>query len=154
MTRVGRVVLALTLICAGCAPAATSAPSTGGSAAPSGSSDDAAARTYCTDKGGMLVERVAVSNTNADPSAQLQLAGAMTFCEFESGTGDQTTRISVDLVTLSSDRPSLAAVAYLSKVPPTQTHTPSTNPGAFYCTDTLGGARALGNISLSGRCIG
>ena len=64
----------------------------------------------------MLVDRTATWNTNADPSQWLQLAGRERFCEFEMGQGDETTRISVDLVTLYAEEPTLASVAYLSKV--------------------------------------
>jgi hypothetical protein len=134
----------LVLIIAGCVPPTSSA-------SPSGSgSDDAAARAYCTEKGGMLVDRVAIWNTNADPSAWLQLAGRMTLCEFESGEGDQTTRIAVDLVTLYSEQPTMAAIAYLSKVPLTLPSTPSENPGAYNCDVGLGGAEAFGNTATAG----
>src|SRR5689334_19112864 len=100
MTRTAALSLAgLLLAVAGCGAVAPSAsPSTG----------DGAAQQYCTDKGGVLVDRAAVWNTNADPAAQLPLAGRMTFCEFESGSGQETTRISVDLTTLSSKQPTLA----------------------------------------------
>jgi len=112
--------------------------------------DDAAARQYCTDKGGMLVDRVATWNTNADPAAQLPLAGRMTFCEFESGTGNDTTRIAVDLLTLSSEQPTLAAVAYLSKTGPTLPSNPGQNPGAYNCNTGLGGAGTFGNTAAGG----
>jgi hypothetical protein len=98
----------------------------------------------------MLVDRVATWNTNADPPAWLQLAGRMTFCEFESGEGDQTTRISVDLVTLYSEQPTLAAIAYLSKVPPAVPETPGENPGAYNCNTGLGGAGTFGNTATAG----
>ena len=123
-------------------------------ASPGGSggsgSGDAAARQYCTDQGGMLVDRHAVWNTNADPQAWLELAGEMTFCEFESGTGDETTRISVDLVTLSSTEPTLAAIAYLSKVPPTLPEVPSANPAEVNCREGLGGTSSFGNGAAGG----
>ena len=47
-----------------------SAPAGSGAPAASGSRDAeiAAAKTYCTDKGGMLVDRTATWNTNADPA--------------------------------------------------------------------------------------
>ncbi len=80
---------------------------------PAASASDQDARDYCVDQGGQLVERIATSNTNGDPSAQLPLAGHMTFCEFEDGSGDSATRISVDLTTLYSTSPTLAAIAYL-----------------------------------------
>jgi hypothetical protein len=63
----------LLLVAAGCASAAL--PSR--AAAASAGTDDAAARQSCTDKGGQLVDRVATWNTNANPSAQLPLAGPL-----------------------------------------------------------------------------
>jgi hypothetical protein len=133
---------------AGCArPAATGG--TGGGAV-ANAAEDAAARRYCTDKSGQLVERTATWNANADPQARLELAGEMTFCEFESGKGDQTTRIAVDLVTLSSEQPTLAAIAYLSKIGPVLPDTPSVNPATWNCNRGLGGAAAFGNTAAGG----
>jgi putative hemolysin len=149
--------LALAVACAvalvaGCS---TTGPSPAASAAPSGSpaesaAADAAARQFCTDQGGLLVDREAVWNTNADRSAWLRLAGRQTFCEFQSGTGDQTTRISVDLLTLSSEQPTLAAIAYLSKVPPTVPEHAGANPGSYNCNTGLGGAATFGNSAAGG----
>jgi putative hemolysin len=152
--RVLVMVVALGLTAAACtgaagSPARSAAPEPAASGG-AGSTADAAARQYCTDKGGMLVDRVATWNTNADPAAQLPLAGRMTFCEFESGTGDSTTRISVDLLTLSSEAPTLAAVAYLSKVGPTVPPTPAQNPGAYNCNTGLGAAGTFGNTAAGG----
>jgi hypothetical protein len=153
MTRTAALSLAgLLLAVAGCAAAATpsaSAASPGGGGA-GGSSGDRASRQYCTDKGGMLVDRVATWNTNADPAAQLPLAGKMTFCEFESGSGQQTTRIAVDLTTLSSTQPTLAAIAYLSKIGPVVPSSPGQNPGAYDCNTGLGGSGTFGNTSAGG----
>jgi hypothetical protein len=147
MTRRATALLAaLPLLLAACAAASPSPSGSGGSAAGGG----AAARQYCTDKGGMLVDRQATWNTNADSAAQLPLAGRMTFCEFESGKGDQTTRIAVDLGTLSSEQPTLAAVAYLSKVGPTLPADPGQNPGAYNCNTGLGGAGTFGNTAAGG----
>ncbi len=136
--------------------ASGSATAPGGAATPGAASSagagasDAASRAYCTDKGGMLVDRAAIWNTNADPAAQLPLAGRRTFCEFESGQGDQTTRISVDLVSLSSAQPTLAAVAYLSKVGPVVPPDPNQNPAIYNCNTGLGGAAAFGNTAAGG----
>ena len=98
----------------------------------------------------MLVDRVAVWNTNAGPAAQLPLAGKMTFCEFESGTGQATTRIAVDLTTLSSKQPTLAAIAYLSKIGPVVPPDPGQNPGAYDCNTGLGGAGTFGTTAAGG----
>src|SRR5262245_47552623 len=93
--------LAAAILAVGCGAGASPSGATPSAATATGSgSADSAARQYCADKGGQLVDRTAFWNTNADRSAWLQLAGRQTFCEFESGTGDQTTRISVDLTTL------------------------------------------------------
>jgi hypothetical protein len=129
------------------APGASGAPTPGASEAASAGS---AARDYCTAQGGTLVDRVATSNTNGDPSAQLQLGGRMTFCEFEEGSGDSTTRISVDLTTLSSTSPTLAAIAYLSKLPPVLPPQPSANPADWNCSHGLGGTTSWGNANVSG----
>jgi hypothetical protein len=156
MTRTAALSLAgLLLAVAGCSavgslasPPTAPASSVGGGSA--GSSGDGAARRYCTDKGGMLVDRVAVWNTNADPAAQLPLAGKMTFCEFESGTGQATNRIAVDLTTLSSKEPTLAAIAYLSKIGPVVPPDPGQNPGAYDCNAGLGGAGTFGTTAAGG----
>ncbi len=145
-------VMALAVL-GGCGAAQSSASGSGssGSLAPSGGSPDtAAAAKYCTDQGGELVDRAAAWNTNADPPAWLRLAGRWTLCEFQSGEGDTATRISVDLVTLYSDQPTLAAVAYLSKIPPTFPPTPGANPAAYNCTRGLGGASQFGDTAAGG----
>jgi hypothetical protein len=137
-------------------PASPSAPASGASPATEGpttspsAGGDQDARDYCLAQGGQLVDRVATSNTNGDPSAQLSLAGRMTFCEFEEGHGDSTTRISVDLVTLSSTSPTLAAIAYLSKLPPVTPKQPSANPADYNCSNGLGGTVSWGNDDVSG----
>jgi putative hemolysin len=108
-----------------------------------------AAERYCTDQGGQLVDRIAAWNTNADPSQWLELAGRMRLCEFEMGQGDTTTRISVDLVTLYSEEPTLAGLAYLSKVPATLPND-GTNPAAYNCMEGLAGTSQFGNTPGSG----
>jgi putative hemolysin len=125
--------------------APSAAPTASGHPAPG----DAAARDYCTQQGGKLVDRHAVANTNGDPSTWLRLAASQTFCEFESTADGNTTRISVDLVTLSSEAPTLAGLAYLSKVPPTLPETPSANPAAYDCDVGLNGAQAYGTADAS-----
>jgi putative hemolysin len=145
--RAAGAVPAVALLVAACS--GSPGPSGSAASAPASGVDQAAAERYCTDEGGQLVHRRAVWNTNADPSAQLELAGRMTLCEFESGTGDSTTRISVDLVTLSSTEPTLAAIAYLSRVPPTLPKQPSANPADYNCREGLNGSSTFGD-GLSG----
>jgi hypothetical protein len=145
-------VLVATLL--GCAPiGASGSPGAApdGSGAPA-SVDLAAAEAYCIEQGGELVDRIATSNTNADPSAQLPLAGRLRLCEFETVVeGDQeATRISVDLVTLYSEAPTLAAIAYLSRVPTPNPPTVGQNPAAYDCDVNLLGTSAFGNTDLAG----
>jgi hypothetical protein len=137
--RLAKVVTATCLLAA-CQATSTPATAEPGASAPA---SDTAAQQYCTDQGGRPVTRAATFNTNGDPTAWVPLAGVMTFCEFETGTGDQTSRISVDLTTLSSTQPTLASVAYLSKVPP-KPGPPGGNPAVAYCNDTLGGSSTFG----------
>ena len=140
------------LLVAGCTGAGVASLLPSSAASPAGTStvDLEAAEQYCKDQGGELVPRAATWNTNADPSAWVQLAGRMTFCEFESGEGDDASRISVDLVTLYSETPTLAAIAYLSKVPPTLPPEPSANPADYNCSMGLGGTSTMGNGAAGG----
>jgi len=127
-------------------PTSASAATTEGAATSTTTgSDQSAAETYCTDKGGKLVVRTATWNTNADESDYLQLANTLTFCEFEStdSTGN-TTRISVDLTTLYSEEPTLASVAYLSEVKPTLPNPPGPNPADYSCSVDLSASAAFG----------
>jgi putative hemolysin len=135
------------ILVAGCS-SGTGAPA--GSGASGSGTAASGAEGYCTSKGGQLVTRVATWNTNADPQAWLQLAGKSEFCEFESGSGQNATRISVDLTTLYSQQPTMAAIAYLSKVPPLTPPQPSANPAAYNCTNQLGGAADFGNTATPG----
>ena len=153
--RVAAAVGLMALVAAGCAgtPLASGADTGSavtGIASPvpreSGATDEA----WCTDHGGILVDRVATWNTNEDPSARLELAGRWRLCEFETGAGDAATRISVDLTTLSSNEPTLASLAYLSKVPATQPSTPSSNPAAWYCAKDLVASSSFGNTAAVG----
>ena len=152
--RLGLVVVLGVALVAACTATETSSPTGAGAGATTGASeggfDTAAAEKYCTAKGGILVDRVATWNANADPSAWLELAGRMRLCEFESGTGDSTTRISVDLVTLYSEEPTLAGLAYLSKVPPTFPKQSSANPASYNCMQGLAGSSQFGNTPGSG----
>jgi hypothetical protein len=97
----------------------------------------------------MLVDRVATWNTNADPAQRLGLAGRVTFCEFESDE-ETPSRIAVDLVTLYSERPTIAAIAYLSDVDVTTPDQPSQNPAEFSCTVDYAGSAAFGNTAVVG----
>src|SRR5207247_5430672 len=73
---------------------------------------------YCTDKGGKVVERYPTYNTNAPQSQWVRLSGSRDFCTFlaaPDSTGFQS-QIAIDLDTLYSDQPTLAVLAYLSRL--------------------------------------
>jgi hypothetical protein len=74
----------------------------------------------------------------------------MTLCEFEMGIGDSTTRISVDLTTLYSEQPTIAAIAYLSKVKTTPPNPVGSNPAQYSCTVDFGGSSGFGNTAAGG----
>jgi putative hemolysin len=148
----GACLMAVMAVTSGCA-SATPSPVASAQAAPESpatASDQAAAESYCTEKGGQLVDRTAIWNTNADPPAWLTLAGRLRLCEFESGTGENPTRISVDLTTLYSEQPTIAAVAYLSKVRAPQPAQVGQNPAEYSCMAGLDGTSAFGNTATVG----
>jgi hypothetical protein len=143
--------LAVILAIAACT-AGTPTPPGGATPGVSDTTDGPAADTSCLEQGGQLVDRVATSNTNGDPSAWLDLAGRMRLCEFESVVegDDSPTRISVDLATLASEQPTLAAIAYLTRLPTTDPPTVGQNPAEYTCRVSLQGTASFGNSNLSG----
>jgi len=107
-----------------------------------------AAAKYCEESGGAAQTAHAYAGTNGDRSAWLELGQSTELCRFEMPGADpndpfQATRIYVDLVTLYTDQPTLAGVAYLAKVTPTLPATPSANPAAYNCA-ALGGTSQFG----------
>ena len=90
--------------------------------------------------------RAAYWGTNSDEAGWLALAGSTTMCRFQS---DDQSRIYVDLTTLSSTEPTLAALAYLSKVP-MPAATGGANPATGYCSQELGGSSTFGAIGVAG----
>jgi putative hemolysin len=120
----------------GSASSATDAGSAGSSTA---------AGEYCTSSGGEVQTAHPYWNTNADQSDWLALAGSVELCRFTSDDSDPQaqTRIYVDLNTLYSEQPTLAGVAYLSKVPATPPAQPGANPASSNCT-ALGASSQFG----------
>ena len=123
-------------------PASASSPGTSGSAigSPAGSE-------YCVQHGGEVQTRTPYWGTNGDQSSWLPLGGTTTACRFQAND-EAKSRIYVDLTTLSSPKPTLAALAYLSKVP-----MPSGvggNPATGYCSTELGGSSTFGSIGAAG----
>jgi putative hemolysin len=125
-------------------PTASSATSAATSTAPSGSAGgDAAA--YCTSTGGVVDERQPTFNTNGPQTAWVSLCDPVQVCHYEAA---DKSRIYLDLVTLSSKQPTLAALAYLAKVPlPASSN--GANPAAIDCA-ALGGTSEFGTASAAG----
>ena len=123
--------------------ARSSAPMTSASAAASGD-----AEAYCESKGGEVQERTADWGTNGDQASWMTLAGTTSMCRFQADDGAKS-RIYVDLTTLSSTEPTLAALAYLSKVP-MPASTGGANPATGYCSKELGGSSTFGAVGASG----
>ncbi len=86
---------------------------------------------YCTQVGGVVEVRTPWYGTNG--SSPLRLAGERNFCQFTASDGS---RIHVEMGTLYTTNPSLAALAYYAMVQPGSC---SGNPASCYCS-YLGGA--------------
>jgi putative hemolysin len=99
---------------------------------------------YCKKSGGKVQVRYPAVGTN-DPSSQIRLADGVSFCKF---VAKDRSRIHVDLETLYATRPTLAALAYLTK--PAPGDIPSgVNPASVYCSK-LGGSDLFGGINATG----
>lgn len=105
--------------------------------------DKAAA--YCEQSGGTVQTRTPAYGTN-DPATQLLLSGPIRFCKFASS--EDGSRIYVDLATLNSTKPTLAALAYLEN-PPVPTVANGANPASVYCSK-LGGTDLFGGVNAAG----
>jgi putative hemolysin len=117
-------------------PQPTASP--GSSMAPS-PQDMAAAREYCTSVGGEVEQREAMWGTNGDPSTWVDLGRSIELCRFQADDEAQS-RIYVDLMTLWSEEPSLAAGAYLAKVP-MEPYSGGGNPATAYCASLQASAQ-------------
>lgn len=108
--------------------------------------DDPAA--YCESVGGAVRERTPTYGTN-NPMSEFALGAPVRFCEFTGGAGAEPPEsfIMVDLATLASETPTLAALAYLIK-PPLPEIPANVNPASVYCS-SLGGAE-IGSLTGAG----
>lgn len=101
----------------------------------------------CTKGGGVVVKMQPTYDTNSQEANWVKLGDPVSVCKFET-LGDKT-RMYVDLTTISSKNPTLAALAYLAKPTQPKTDNPSTNPSFTMCT-AVGGAVAYGTGQNSG----
>jgi len=107
-----------------------------------------AAEVYCVQEGGTVQPRQAYWGTNADQANWLALASTASMCRFQ--TDDEAkSRIYVDLATLASKEPTLAGLAYQSKVPMPSV-TGGANPATSYCSKELGGSSTFGAVGAAG----
>ncbi len=102
------------------------------------------AASYCRKQGGTVQVRTPAFGTNT-PATQLLLSGPVTFCKFRAADGS---RIYVDLSTLYTTKPTLAAIAYLTK-PKVGEIPGNVNPASVYCS-RLGGTDSFGGINAAG----
>ncbi|HKM86725.1 MAG TPA: hypothetical protein VJW96_10990 [Terriglobales bacterium] len=108
-------------------------------------SDLSKAEKYCVRHGGEVDVREPYFNTNDIEQNWLQLSGSREFCKFTSA--EDGSRIHVELSTLYTDQPSLAALAYYAQVP--YSGNCNGNPASCYCSQ-LGGSDLFGGINLNG----
>jgi putative hemolysin len=109
---------------------------------------DPAAAEWCASHDGTIVERYPASNASSE--TPVALGSSIRFCEFTGGEGadPSDSRISIRLITLASDQPSIAATAYLT-TPEMAESGGSANPASVYCAD-LGGAELGGQLAPDG----
>jgi putative hemolysin len=103
----------------------------------------AAAAAYCTQTGGVVEVRHPVYGSNS--SNLLFLAGVRDFCQYTSKKDGS--RVHILLGTLFTTKPSLAALAYILKPPPSGSC--KGNPASCYCTQ-LGGSDQFGGTTGAG----
>lgn len=100
-----------------------------------------AAQDYCSEKGGTVQSRQPTYGTNGDKAAWVKLGEPITLCRFQA-KDEAKSRIYVDLVSLYSTQPTLAALAYLAKTPLPESKG-GANPAAVLC-GKLGGSTDYG----------
>ena len=101
-------------------------------------------KTYCRNQGGVVQVRTPAAGTNSPPV--IRLAGPVAFCRFTSP--QDGSRIFVDLRTLTTTQPTLAALAYLT-MPAAGNLPGNVNPASVYCS-RLGGSDQFGGVNAGG----
>jgi hypothetical protein len=113
---------------------------------PSGPPTGAAAK-YCQETGGTVETRHPYWNTNQEQSGWVELPGEIKLCWYETLGDEDGSRIYLDLETLYSETPTLAAATYLAQLPLGQA---SGNPAAVNCNEQLLGSASFGNTAAGG----
>ncbi|HEY7814305.1 MAG TPA: hypothetical protein VIC62_13770, partial [Nakamurella sp.] len=122
-------------------PSARASGSVSSAASPAGETT-AEMEQYCERSGGQVQTRSPYWNTNGDQAQWLALGGSATMCRFQAAD-EARSRIYLDLTTLSSPEPTLAGLAYLSKVP-MPSSAGGANPATGYCSNQLHGSSTFG----------
>jgi putative hemolysin len=99
---------------------------------------------YCTGTGGAVETRVPTYGTNNSSADWLRLAGKQYFCRY---TASDQSHIHLNLETLFTPQPSLAALAYYAETP--WNGQGNGSPASFYCTQ-LGGTDLFGGATAAG----
>jgi putative hemolysin len=107
--------------------------------------EESEAAEYCTNQGGTVVALKPYLNAGSDN--QTELGGSLQVCQFIQQDGDNVSQTVVDLTTLHSEKPTLAALAYIAAVPSSDSGAAGSNPAASYCPDDLGGTEQFGTAS-------
>ncbi len=100
---------------------------------------------YCTSTGGTPETRYPVYGTNNAMQNWLRLAGHEGFCQYT--LASDGSRIHVSLQTLTTTKPTLAALAYYAET--AWNGQGEGNPASFYCTQ-LGGSDLFGGVNAAG----
>lgn len=111
-------------------------------------STNTAAADYCEESGGTVETRSPFWNTNGDQSVWVELPGEMELCWLDLLDDDDDSRIYLDLNTLYSETPTLAAAAYLARLP--LSGSVAGNPATLNCGEQLYGSASFGNTAAGG----
>ncbi|GAA2031765.1 hypothetical protein GCM10009819_14620 [Agromyces tropicus] len=128
--------------------ACTEVPVTPRTTDPATSAEDLAdAAGYCEQQGGEVQQRRPAAQTNLDEGDWVPLGDPIAVCRFQTLGDDADSRIYVDLVTITSDEPTLAALAYLSRTEIPKD--PPGDPASAQCA-ALGGTGTFGTKGQGG----
>lgn len=144
-------VVAAALILTACtapAPSPTASPTT--SPSPTSTADSSAAAAYCVEKGGTVQSRQPTYGTNNDESQWVAFGEPVDVCRFQTLGDQDDSRIYIDLESLYSPNPTLAALAYLAKTPIPEDA--QGNPATALCT-AIGGAVNYGTGANGGGLV-
>lgn len=104
---------------------------------------------YCVEQGGRVITRRPVYGTNLPEGERLALRTEVQFCNFEALPVENAedgfrSQIEIDLISLNSEAPTLALLAYLEAPPPNmEGYAPGVNPSTIHCAQ-LGGSINFG----------